>query len=279
MATKKQSTSAPGELVPKQQAMQVVPRHVPTPYDMIAMAVEKGCTIEYMKELMGLQERWEANEARKAFTDGMAAFKTEVLTIEKTKQVSFRNKTGGKTEYVHAELHSICDIVVPALARHGFSHSWTLKQDNNRIMVGCVLTHRMGHSQQVEMVGPPDESGGKNTIQAIASTKTYLERYTLLAITGLATGGVVPGGSTDDDGAGDNNERDDEPEHEPLNMDALPAGIFDISAGQERWLLNKAGTAGIDSKDQLLRNFRRIDLTNVNHVAQKLTDPDFTAKP
>jgi hypothetical protein len=39
------------------------------------------------------------------------------------------------------------------------------------------------------MSAPPDASGGKNTIQQIASTVTYLQRYTLLAITGVATKG------------------------------------------------------------------------------------------
>lgn len=36
------------------------------------------------------------------------------------------------------------------------------------------------------MGGPPDTGGAKNAIQARASTKTYLERYTLKAITGLS---------------------------------------------------------------------------------------------
>jgi hypothetical protein len=46
------------------------------------------------------------------------------------------------------------------------------------------------------MGGPPDTGGAKNLIQARASTKTDLERYTLKAICGVAEGGE------DDDGAG-----------------------------------------------------------------------------
>jgi hypothetical protein len=44
------------------------------------------------------------------------------------------------------------------------------------------------------MGGPPDAGGAKNPIQARASTITYLERYTLKAICGVAEGGE------DDDG-------------------------------------------------------------------------------
>jgi len=39
----------------------------------------------------------------------------------------------------------------------------------------------------VPMQSGPDQSGKKNNIQAIGSTTTYLQRYTLLAATGLAT--------------------------------------------------------------------------------------------
>ena len=44
----------------------------------------------------------------------------------------------------------------------------------------------MGHSEAVSIAGPLDDSGQKNGIQQIGSTITYLERYTLMAIMGLA---------------------------------------------------------------------------------------------
>ena len=45
----------------------------------------------------------------------------------------------------------------------------------------------MGHQECTSLSAFPDESGGKNSIQAIGSTVSYLERYTLLSITGLST--------------------------------------------------------------------------------------------
>jgi hypothetical protein len=54
----------------------------------------------------------------------------------------------------------------------------------------------MGHSTKVTMTAGKDDSGKKNLIQQVASTVTYLERYTLLAITGLAAQ------DQDDDGKG-----------------------------------------------------------------------------
>jgi hypothetical protein len=46
------------------------------------------------------------------------------------------------------------------------------------------------------MTGPLDDSGNKNKIQQAGSTVTYLQRYTLLAVTGLSTQ------DQDDDGQG-----------------------------------------------------------------------------
>lgn len=174
-----------------------------TPATLLELAVAKGAPLDQLERLMALKERWDENEARKAFVEAMAEFKREDLSIGKNKHVSYRNKAGTLTEYDHAELCDVTDVVVPALAKHGISHGWKVTQENGgRITVTCKLTHRLGHFEEVSMSAGADDSGGKNSIQAIASTKTYLERYTLLAATGLSTGGDMGGESDDDDGRG-----------------------------------------------------------------------------
>ena len=82
------------------------------------------------------------------------------------------------------------DAVTPALSRHGLSASWKLTRDEKDwLEVTCTLKHVGGHAESVSMGGPPDAGGAKNAIQARASAKTYLERYTLKAICGVAEGG------------------------------------------------------------------------------------------
>ena len=44
-----------------------------TPMEMLDRAVSNGASVETLERLMNLQERWEANQARKAFDDAMAA--------------------------------------------------------------------------------------------------------------------------------------------------------------------------------------------------------------
>lgn len=72
------------------------------------------------------------------------------------------------------------------MSKHGLSHRWDVVQKDGQITVTCILTHKGGHSEKISMFAAPDDTGKKNSIQQVASTVTYLERYTFLSITGLA---------------------------------------------------------------------------------------------
>jgi len=165
----------------------------------IQLAVEKG-DLDKIEKLLVLQERWEANEAKKAYNKAMADFKANPPKISKDKKVSFGQ---GKTAYNHASLYNVTDKINSELSKHGLSASWTTKQ-NGAIIVTCKITHVKGHSEETSLSAQADTSGSKNSIQAIGSTITYLERYTLLALAGLATF------DQDDDGKSVSAERIDE---------------------------------------------------------------------
>jgi hypothetical protein len=152
-----------------------------SPAEMIRMAVSGGADLEKLEKLLALQERWEAGEARKAYHVAMAAFKANPPRIDKDQQVAY-----GNTKYNHASLANVVDKISAELSKHGLSASWTTKQ-NGTILVTCKITHVKGHSEETTLAAAADASGSKNAIQAIGSTITYLERYTLLALTGLAT--------------------------------------------------------------------------------------------
>lgn len=169
-----------------------------TPMSLIERAQNDASTsIEKMEQLFELQLRWEQNEGKKAYFDAFAAFKAETVKILKDKKVGYTNKDGSFTGYSHATIGAAVNAIVPVLAKHGLSHRWDVQQDNGMISVSCILSHRLGHSESISMTAGKDDSGKKNLIQQIASTVTYLQRYTLLAITGLATED-----QQDDDGRG-----------------------------------------------------------------------------
>jgi len=143
-----------------------------------------------LEKLFDVKERWERAEAHKAFVAAVAAFKKNPPEIIKSKLVAF-----GNTKYHHATLDQVCSVIGEALGAHGLSHRWSVEQDERAIRVSCIITHELGHSETVTMSATPDTSGQKNAIQAIGSAVSYLQRYTLLAATGLAAK------EYDDDGA------------------------------------------------------------------------------
>ena len=158
-----------------------LPQAAPTPADLLRLAVEQGGSVEAMSALMDMQLKWEANEARKAYHSAMAAFKAHPPTVRKDREVKY-----GNTQYKHATLANVTATISAAMSDHGLTASWRTDQAGGQVTVTCTVTHELGHSESTSLSAPADNSGSKNAIQAIGSAVTYLQRYTLLAMTGLA---------------------------------------------------------------------------------------------
>ena len=165
-----------------------------TPMDMLERAVSSNAGVEVISKLMDLQDRWQASHARRSFDEAMAAAKAEIPVIMKNREVDFTSPKG-RTNYRHEDLAEIARTVDPILTKHGLSYRFrTTSQPNEPVSVTCIVSHRHGHSEENTLSAGRDESGNKNSIQAVASTITYLQRYTLKAALGLAA-------SNDDDGS------------------------------------------------------------------------------
>lgn len=167
-----------------------------TPMDLIAMAVQRGDSVETIDKLMALAERLDKIQAQKAFVAAMARFKANPPRIEKTRTAKVRSDKGN-FEYKFASLADVCTGIVAGLADVGISHKWTTLQNNGQVAVTCTLTHELGHSESTMLAAGLDTSGAKNSLQALGSTTSYLERYTLLSICGIAVDD-----ESDDDGNG-----------------------------------------------------------------------------
>lgn len=167
-------------------------------------AYRLGMTPADVKSMLEVQKEWEANEARKAFVADMAQFKKNPPEILKDKHVEFRTSKG-VTSYDHATIGNVCDKIIKAAAQHGFSHRWIPDVGpHGQLVISCEITHRLGHVQLTELRGPRDDSGNKNMLQGDQSTRTYLERHSLLMAFGFATidqpddDGRASTGGTDD---------------------------------------------------------------------------------
>jgi hypothetical protein len=157
-------------------------------YRLVELAIEKGTGVEQLEKLMELNSKWEAAQAKTAFLQAKTLFQTALPIIKKQKVVSFDTKAGGKMSYNYASLDDIAETIKPFLAQYGFSYRWNQTFADGGVMrVQCVLTHEAGHSEACDMVGGADTSGLKNALQASASGITYMRRYTLTGVLGIAT--------------------------------------------------------------------------------------------
>lgn len=166
--------------------------------EMLLDLIEKAATdsnidVEKLERLLDVQERWSAGQARQAYIEAMMAFQADPPRLIKDQQGG--GGRGGTFTYV--SLGKVADAIKTAMAPHGLAFAWRpAHQDGDHITVTCVVSHIGGHSEEASLTGAPDNTGSKNTVQAVGSTITYLQRYTLFALTGL-----VPE-DADDDGAG-----------------------------------------------------------------------------
>jgi hypothetical protein len=182
----------------KERSTALAPVADMTPLQVLDRAIQKGLDADSLGKLMALQERWEANQARKAFEAAVAAAKAEIKPVLKTREVDFTSQKG-RTHYQYEDLAQIANEIDPILGKYGLSYRHRSKQEAKRLSVTCVLAHRDGHAEETTLSADNDESGNKNSIQAMGSTATYLQRYTLKLALGLSA-------AKDDDGRGSEQE-------------------------------------------------------------------------
>jgi hypothetical protein len=152
------------------------------PSDLLSQAIDKGMSVEGLEKLMDLQERWEANKARKLFFEAFTNFQAECPDLRKTKEVAFN-----QTKYNYAPLADITRQIGKVLKANELSYRWEIQDNMNEIKVTCLVSHIDGHTERTTMQANPDTSGAKNAIQARGSAIEYLKRYTLIGALGLST--------------------------------------------------------------------------------------------
>ena len=202
------------ELKPEAAALAAVPETPPQrPLSVIEHAMRSGATPDQLERLLDLQVRADNHqlelmrekrrmdeEDRKAnavlaFRRDFAAFRGENIIIPKSKFVD-RGKAGS---FHQAEYGAVMEMLSPALSKHGFSlrHNevfgskrWVtdgVENDIPWVYVTCYLEHRDGHSERLDLEGPPGDMSANTPVQNMQVTGSYLKRQSTLAITGTAT--------------------------------------------------------------------------------------------
>lgn len=219
--TKKPVTIENTPVVIEQHQVQLAPQQEQH-MQLLQMAISNDVDIVKIERLVQLQKDWEKDNARKLFYCALSRFQSEIPIITKKGEVAY-----GQTAYTFAKLEDIAEAIKPFLQPNGLSYRYEqATNEKERIEVTCIITHSAGHEEKTSMAGYADKSGAKNAIQQIASTVSYLRRYTL-------TGGFGLTVADEDNDAADNTEPQDTVEYfsNEKFQQLLPGWMKAIQAG------------------------------------------------
>lgn len=170
----------------------------PTPMTLLQAAVERGLDGDQLSKLMDLQERYEANQARKAYAAAMHAAQEEMPLV-------VRDAQNSQTRSKYARLEQVQKTAGPVYQRHGFSLSYGQGDcpiDGWKRTIVDVR-HEAGHCERYVLDLPLDgysakgtPIGAMNPVQASISTTSYAQRRLLCMVFNLVIA------DEDDDGQG-----------------------------------------------------------------------------
>lgn len=131
-----------------------------------------------------------------SFAHAMADFKKNPPDIIKSKVAKMVKDGRELYSYNFADLDAFASAAQSGLAERGITWSFVINEGQNGITVSCILRYGLYKHEPCTLSSPPDQTGGKNSIQAKASTLSYLERYTFCGATGLTAGQPDTDGKT-----------------------------------------------------------------------------------
>lgn len=164
-----------------------LPVHQPQANATLAMierlVVDPNADIDKLERMIALQEKVLAKQAEAAFNQDLAVMQASLPCIAERGQIHDKvgnvQSTYGLWEDINREL-------LPVLSAHGFAISFRIDTSSG-VTVTAVLSHRAGHSTTTSMTLPVDATGGKNGVQAVASSVSYGQRYTSRALLNYST--------------------------------------------------------------------------------------------
>ena len=137
--------------------------------------------VEKMQALLDMQERIMDKAAHAAYTAAIHAFQAECPQLPKTKEIRVK----GRLQSSYCPFEDMMRIVRPIMIKHGLTEQFDSEDGQGRVQVHCKLSHKDGHSEVSKFAAPFDQSGNKNSVQAVASSISYGKRYSLASALGL----------------------------------------------------------------------------------------------
>lgn len=156
------------------------------PLAILASAVERGADPDQLDKLLALQERYESNEAAKAFAEALTTFQAKCPVIMKKREAKI---VGNRSSYSYnfASYDDVMRQILPLLTECGLALSFsTTNQDK-----GIRVTLKIRHGTHVEdhTLDVPVPAMNVNDTQRYGAALSYAKRYALCAALNIVTTG------------------------------------------------------------------------------------------
>ena len=156
------------------------------------LAMDPNADLDKLERMLAMKERMEQDAAKKAFAVAFAQMQADLPVIAERGKI--KNKAG-EVQSTYPLWEDVNAALRGPLSAHGLSMSFDRRKDDGKTIIGCIVTHEMGHSRRAEIDLPRDTSGSKNEVQGEGSTVSYGQRYSSKMLINW-----ISEGTEDDDG-------------------------------------------------------------------------------
>lgn len=179
------------------EAIQKFEDQTPTVAPMVAMieriAMNPDLPIDRLEQMLAMKERMDAQAAAQAYAAAFARMQAALPVIPERGKIKNRN---GEVQSTYPLWEDVNAALREPLADNGLSMRFDRRRDEaGKIFIGCIVTHKLGHSERAEIDLPRDTSGSKNEVQGEGSTVSYGQRYSSKLLINW-----ISEGTEDDDG-------------------------------------------------------------------------------
>jgi hypothetical protein len=205
-------------------------------------------------------------DAEKALNTALAKAQGEFPPIPRERTVRIKTQGGGTYSYSYAPLDVILAAVRPVLARHGLSLIQRLDDENGRPAIRTEIRHAEGGKISASfLIGdrPPNP-------QQLGSLLTYLRRYTIQAMLGIAP-------EEDDDGQAAAKTRTEVSVGEPQARDGLAKPSVSRAEDEDSVTGPSGEPASPTEKASVLASQKQKNLIWHTATANGFDEPDLKA--
>lgn len=174
--------------VAEQSISETIHQGIPNVEAMLMAAIEKGAPVETIEKVMEMGEKIRARMAKESFNVAMAELQQEMPVISKDMEVREKMEKGGGVRYKFTPLASIVKQVGPIIAKHGFSYTIRIINDEKMLTAVCIVTHKDGHTEESSFSIPIGAEQYMSDVQKYGARSTFAKRYAFTNAFGIMTG-------------------------------------------------------------------------------------------